>query len=292
MTELRQAVTVVTGGGKGVGLGLALEAAARGSSVVVASTSDASGAVERLRAAGAEAEWFQVDVSDRARVVELAAFTRAKYGPVNILINNAAAAESGGSLIDADPEGVRRAMDVNVLGYVWTIQAFADDLRSNAAVGAPAYILNVGSEHSLGVPPHVAPLSTYTVTKQAELAVTDVVRRDLEGSGVRVSLLAPGWVRTEQVGALIASSEEFAAAVTPYVQETSEVARIALDGLLTGHELIVTNPKSVAFAKERAHRILGELSWAAHREEADAGWAHDGSGDVSKCPVAHTLGLS
>jgi NAD(P)-dependent dehydrogenase (short-subunit alcohol dehydrogenase family) len=209
-----------------------------------------------------------------------------------VLINNAAGGASAGSLFDADPEGIRRAVDINVLGYVWTIQAFADDLRSNAADGAPAYILNVGSEHSLGVPPHVMPISSYTITKQAELGITEVVRRDLEGTGVAVALLAPGWVLTEQIREGIAGSAEFAAAVTPYAQETSEVARIAFDGLLSGRELIVTNPKSVPFAKDRARRILGELSWAEHREEAVEGWAHDGTGDISKCPVAHTLGLS
>lgn len=292
MTDLRDALTVVTGGGTGVGLGLALEAARRGSRVVIASISDAGAAVEQLRAAGAEADWFQVDVSDRERVQELAAFTREKYGPVNVLINNAAGGDSAGSIIDNDPDGIQRALNINVLGYVWTIQVFADDLRSNAAKGAPAYILNVGSEHSLGVPPHVMPLSAYTITKQAGLAVTEVVRRDLAGTGIGVALVAPGWVLTEQISGMVSASEEFAAAVTPYAQETSEVARIAFDGLLSGRELIVTNPKSVPFAKDRAHRILGDLSWAEHREEAAEGWVHDGTGDISKCPVAHTPDLS
>ena len=292
MTDLRDALTVVTGGGTGVGLGLALEAARRGSRVVIASISDAGAAVEQLRAAGVEADWFQVDVSNRERVQELAAFTREKYGPVNVLVNNAAGGDSAGSIIDNDPDGIQRALNINVLGYVWTIQVFADDLRSNAAKGAPAYILNVGSEHSLGVPPHVMPLSAYTITKQAGLAVTEVVRRDLAGTGIGVALVAPGWVLTEQISGMVSASEEFAAAVVPYAQETSEVARIAFDGLLSGRELIVTNPKSVPFAKDRAHRILGDLSWAEHREEAAEGWVHDGTGDISKCPVAHTPDLS
>jgi hypothetical protein len=90
---------------------------------------------------------------------------------------------------------------------------------------------------------------------------------------------------------MVSASEEFAAAVTPYSQETSEVARITFDGLLSGRDLIVTNPKSVPFAKDRAHRILGDLSWAEHREEAAEGWVHDGTGDIDKCPVAHTPGL-
>jgi NAD(P)-dependent dehydrogenase (short-subunit alcohol dehydrogenase family) len=115
------------------------------------------------------------------------------------------------------------------------------------------------------------PVSLYTITKQAGLAITEVTRRDLAGTGVGVSLVAPGWVLTEQVRAIIDSSDEFAAAITPYAQETAEVARIAFDGLLSGRELIVTNPKSVAFARDRAHRILNDLEWAERREEAETG---------------------
>jgi NAD(P)-dependent dehydrogenase (short-subunit alcohol dehydrogenase family) len=284
MTDLHNTVTVVTGGRQGVGLGLALEAARRGSRVVIASISDASEAVERVRATGAEAGWFQVDVSDRDRVHELAAFTRDTYGPANILINNAAGGAGAGSLVDNDHDGVERAMSINVLGYVWTIQAFADDLRSQAAAGAPAHILNVGSEHSLGVPPHVMPVSLYTITKQAGLAITEVTRRDLAGTGVGVSLVAPGWVLTEQVRAIIDSSDEFAAAITPYAQETAEVARIAFDGLLSGRELIVTNPKSVAFARDRAHRILNDLEWAERREEAETGGPMTSSASPAHAP--------
>jgi NAD(P)-dependent dehydrogenase (short-subunit alcohol dehydrogenase family) len=288
MNDLTNSVTVITGGGQGIGLGLGLEAAKRGSRVLIAERSDASDAVERIRSAGGEAEWFQVDVADRDKVTDLAAFARERFGAVNIVVNNAASGNPAGAITDIDADELRQIIDVNVLGYVWMIQAFAEDLRRSAASGRPAYILNVGSEHSLGVPPHVAPISAYTLSKQAEFAISEVTRRDLGGDGVAVSTLAPSWVHTEQIRDLIAASPDFASAVTPYLQETADVARIAFDGLLAGRELILTNPASVDFARRRAERIIADAMEAKQLEEQTA-WVHDGSGDISKCPVAPNL---
>jgi NAD(P)-dependent dehydrogenase (short-subunit alcohol dehydrogenase family) len=80
---------------------------------------------------------------------------------------------------------------VNVTGVFNGIRAFATDLKAQAAAGRPAHILNVGSEHSLGVPPHVMPISTYTVSKYATLAFTDTARRDFAGT----SSMSRCWLR-------------------------------------------------------------------------------------------------
>lgn len=259
MGVLDGALTVVTGGGTGLGRALALEAARRGSRILIAEMSDASDAVEELRGTGATAEWLETDVADYAAVRRLADYARATFGGVNVLINNAAGGAGMGSLEQADPEAAARTFQVNIIGYFNTIHAFGADLRSSATAGKPAHILNVGSEHSLGVPPHVAPASAYTISKYAELGVTDVARRDFAGSGVEISLLAPGWVRTEKVSAFMAESPEFAAQVEPYVQSTPQVAYAAFDGLLDRRYLIVTNPKSVPFATAHAEAVLAEL---------------------------------
>ncbi len=257
--DLDGAVTVVTGGGKGVGLGLARGAAERGSRIVLASISDASDAVSELRSDGFDADWFQVDVSDPAAVDRLGEFTRERYGAINLLINNAAGGSPGGSLFDPDVEGLRRAFEINVLGYIYCIRTFAKDLKRSAETGY-AHILNVGSEHSLGVPPHVMSISAYTVTKQAELAITEVARRDFAGTGVGASLLAPGWVLTAGVQQIIDNSEELRAAILPYAQTVSDVVDAAFAGLAAGRQLIVTNPKSVPFARERVENVLGDLA--------------------------------
>jgi len=285
MTDLTGSLTVVTGGRQGVGLALAKEAARRGSKVVIVSISDASGAVAELKAHGAEADWLQVDVSDADQVDAMATYVRKRHGAPGVVINNAAGGAALGSLFDVEAESLRRTMDVNVLGYIWVLRAFARDLIDEARAGRAAYVLNVGSEHSLGVPPHVAAASGYTISKQAGLAITETVRRDLEGTGVQVSMVAPGWVLTETVSAYMASSEDFRAAVEPYAQTSAEVARIAFDGLLERRDTIVTNPKSVPFARARAISLLADLARTEGSSHPENDHAHDGIGDISQCPV-------
>jgi len=129
--------------------------------------------------------------------------------------------------------------------------------------------MNVGSEHSLGVPPHVAPASPYTVSKYTMLAFTDVARRDLAGTGVGVSLFAPGWVFTPRVRQIAEQSEAFAATVLPYAQLPAYVARRAFDGLLRNEYIIFPNPKSAPFAIEHAEAVLAELRRAAEFSEAE-----------------------
>ena len=260
MSELNGAVTVITGGAGGVGRALALEAAKRGSRILLAEIRDASEAVQELRDAGATAEWFQVDVSDHAQMRTLAEYARSTFGEVNVLINNAVQGDgTAGALADADPDAVRRSFEVNITGYFNGIHVFAADLRSSAAGGRPAYLMNVGSEHSLGVPPYVMPVSAYTVSKYTMLAFTDVARRDFAGTGIGVSLLAPGWILTDRVREAVEQSAEFAAAVLPYAQLPAYVARAAFDGLVRHEYIIYPNPKAVPFAIEHAEAVLAEL---------------------------------
>src|SRR5262249_44836357 len=156
-------------------------------------------AVEELRSDGVVAEWVDVDVSDFPSMSALAADVLARFGEINVLVNNAVARGGAGRLDEIDPETVRRVLEVNVGGVFNGIRAFAEGLKASAAAGRPSYILNVGSEHSLGVPPHVPPIGPYTVTKYAALGLTDVARRDFAGTGIGVSLLAPGWVLTDAI---------------------------------------------------------------------------------------------
>ncbi|MEH0580673.1 MULTISPECIES: SDR family oxidoreductase [Streptomyces] len=259
MPELSNTVVVVTGGRIGLGRALALEAARRGATVVIASQSDAGGTVAEVQATGARAEWIRTDVSDYASVAALAHHVRTTYGGTNILVNNAAAGGDPGRLDTTDPAAARRLFEVNITGVFNGIRAFAADLKAQAAAGAPAHILNVGSEHSLGVPPHVASLSAYTVSKYATLAFTDTARRDFAGTGVNVSLLAPGWVLTERVAELTGASPQAADAILPYAQDSAEVAELGIDGLLRNRYIIATNPASRAFAVEHAQAVISEV---------------------------------
>ncbi|MGW0177199.1 SDR family oxidoreductase [Rhodococcus sp. NPDC003322] len=288
MAELKGANVVVTGGGAGVGRALAIEAARRGARVVIASNTDATESVDMITAAGGLASWVDCDVSDYHAMVDLAAHVRDALGGTHILINNAgSSAEPGAGLDTADPELVARLFQVNVLGVFNGIRAFAADLRAAAERGEPAYVLNVGSEHSLGVPPHVTPISPYTVSKYATLGFTDVARRDFAGSGVGVTMLAPGWVLTELVQSLIEADEHFRELVSPYAQTGEFVAHAAFDGMLAGHYIVATNPASREFAMQHARGVMAEVQRLPLTDDEE--WAHDGTGDSAKCPVDHSL---
>jgi NAD(P)-dependent dehydrogenase (short-subunit alcohol dehydrogenase family) len=227
---------------------------------VIASPSDASSTVAEIQATGAIAEWARVDVADYAALEALADHVRTSYGRTSILVNNAAVGGESGGLDTADPATARRLFEVNVTGVFNGIRAFAADLKAEAAAGRPAHILNVGSEHSLGVPPHVMSLSTYTVSKYTTLGFTDTARRDFADTGVNVSLLAPGWILTERVAELTGQSPGAADAILPLAQDSGAVAQAGFDGLLSKHFIIATNPASRTFAIEHARAIVDEVT--------------------------------
>jgi NAD(P)-dependent dehydrogenase (short-subunit alcohol dehydrogenase family) len=289
MSCLKDAVVVVTGGGTGVGRALAREAAARGARVLIGSTGNAEETVNLISAAGGQAAWVTTDVADYDSVTNLKSEALRRFGQVNVVVNNAASGGENAGLDTADPAKAKRLFEVNVLGMFNGIRVFADELKRSASSGQPAYILNVGSEHSLGVPPHVMALSTYTVSKYANLGFTDVARRDFAGSGVGVSLLAPGWVLTERVSEMITANPALRSAIEPFAQSSEDVAVQAFDGLLTGTNIIATNPASRAFALEHARDVMADVQRLPLLDipDPDVTHPHDGTGDATKCPVPH-----
>jgi NAD(P)-dependent dehydrogenase (short-subunit alcohol dehydrogenase family) len=283
VTKLNDAVVVVTGGATGIGRALAREAVRRGARVMLVDINDPGDAVAELRGMGGTVESTIADVCEIADVRRGVAETVDRFGGVNVVCNNAGTAVPG-RLQETEPEDASRILRLNVEGAFNVIHAFAPSLQESAATGRPAYLLNTGSEHSLGVPPHVPPLSVYTVTKYAVLGLTMTAHRDLGPEGIGVSMLAPGWTLTENIQGFIDADAELAAAITPYAQESGEVAAQAFDGLVAGTRVIATNPHSRAFAMEHARNLMADIQ-RLPVVEAPGDHVHDGSGDASACPV-------
>ena len=184
-------VCIITGAASGIGRALALELGRRGATVV-ASDRDFTGVqtvAGAINAAGAgRAEAVALDVTDAAAVAAVIEHTRAVYGRLDIMFNNAGIAVTG-DMRDLTLEHWRRVIDVNLLGVVYgTAAAF----KLMAAQGH-GHIVNIASLAGLTPFPTNAP---YSATKHAVVGLSQSVRAEGEDLGVRVSVVCPGFIES------------------------------------------------------------------------------------------------
>ncbi|MEZ0066197.1 NAD(P)-dependent dehydrogenase (short-subunit alcohol dehydrogenase family) [Streptacidiphilus sp. MAP12-20] len=189
-------VTVVTGAGRGIGAAIALRLAAEGHDLVLGYRADAEaaeGVAAKVRATGRACVTVQADTTDVDDVDRLfAAGPEAGLGPVTGLVNNAGVPGPYGPLAEADPEGLRRAVDVNVTGYLLCARAA---IRAMTAQGTKGAIVNISSgAATLGSPGEYV---HYAAAKAAVDAMTVGLAKELGPVGIRVNCVAPGTVWTD-----------------------------------------------------------------------------------------------
>lgn len=186
----------MTGAGRGIGAAIALRLAHEGHDLVLGYRSDkeaAEGVAEQVRAAGRRCVTVRADTADQADVERLfAAAEEAGLGPVTGLVNNAGMPGPYGLLAEADPEGLRRAVDVNLVGVLLCAR---EAVRVMTAAGTRGAIVNISSgAATLGGPGEYV---HYAASKAAVDALTVGLAKELGPSGIRVNCVAPGTVWTD-----------------------------------------------------------------------------------------------
>ncbi|WP_432068637.1 SDR family NAD(P)-dependent oxidoreductase [Streptomyces sp. C10-9-1] len=193
MTGRERRLTVVTGGSRGIGAAVCARLAAGGHDLVVGYRSDREAArrVEAaVAAAGGRAVAVCVDTADE-RAVDALFDRAAELGTVTGLVNNAGVPGPYGPLAGADAEGMRRALEVNVLGYLLCARRAVRDMT---AAGGGA-IVNVSSAAAtLGSPGEYV---HYAAAKAAVDTLTVGLAKEVAADGIRVNCVAPGTVRTD-----------------------------------------------------------------------------------------------
>lgn len=185
---------IITGAGSGIGRMLALHFAAKGLKVAVLDISreTAEETLALVQATGGAGRAEACDVSDEDAIKALAdRFTAEGVVPSMLWIN--AGVGSADTVGSGKPRTIRWLYDVNVLGAIWTAQAFLPLLRANA--GASRHVGITAS--SASVVPVQAPFTLYAHTKQATAAVGEALTAELADEGIGVTILCPGILNTE-----------------------------------------------------------------------------------------------
>ncbi|EME24135.1 mycolate reductase [Rhodococcus triatomae] len=230
-TPAPDARAVVTGASSGIGEALAAELAARGHSLIlVARREDLLNALaEKLSAAhGVTVEVRAVDLSDRDRRAPLVEELTGRE--ISILCNNAGIATFG-PVSELDPSYERTQVELNAVAVHDLTLAVLPGMIARGSGG----ILMVGSAAGNMPIPNNA---TYAATKAFVNTFSESLRGELKGSGVNVTLLAPGPVRTEVPDPADASIVD--KLVPDFLWISSEyTAKLSLDGLASNKMRVV-----------------------------------------------------
>ena len=183
---------VITGAATGIGQAFAIACASHGANIVVADMNGADETVAAVEKTGARALPVRVDVSDNASVQAMAAGAVKEFGRIDGLITNAAYFREVKltPFEEIDPAIWDRIFDVNVKGVWNCCKAVAPAMRERGA----GSIVNISSVVAVaGQPGYLH----YVATKGAVLAMTKGLAKEMGPMGVRVNVIAPGFVITD-----------------------------------------------------------------------------------------------
>ncbi|MEM1368421.1 MAG: 3-oxoacyl-[acyl-carrier-protein] reductase [Cyanobacteria bacterium P01_H01_bin.15] len=189
---LKDKTAIVTGASRGIGRAIALELAAYGGNIVVnyARSSDAADAVvAEIEAVGGQAVAVGADVSQVEAADDLVAQTKAKFGRVDVLVNNAGIARDT-LLIRMKPADWQAVIDLNLSGVFYCTRAVTKIMLKQQS----GRIINISSVGGLMGNPGQA---NYAAAKAGVIGFTKTVAKELASRNVTANVVAPGFISTD-----------------------------------------------------------------------------------------------
>jgi NAD(P)-dependent dehydrogenase (short-subunit alcohol dehydrogenase family) len=238
---MNRPVVLITGALTGIGRATALAFAEEGARIVVSGRRDEEGRklVVELRKRGVEAEFLRCDVRHDDDVRDLVDETVARFGRLDVAVNNAGTEGKPGPVTEQSAESYAATFDTNVLG---TLLSMKHELRVMQAQGH-GIIVNLSSTTGSKAAPGA---SVYTASKHAVEGLTKSAALEAAAFGVRVNAVAPGPVETEMLNRFTGSAE----------RKAGLIAGVPLKRAGTPEEIAQT---IVFLASDKASFITGHI---------------------------------
>jgi NAD(P)-dependent dehydrogenase (short-subunit alcohol dehydrogenase family) len=202
-------VVLITGALTGIGRATALAFAKEGARIVISGRRDEVGQklAAEIRELGAEAEYWRTDVRHDEDVPDLVDKTVARFGRLDVAVNNAGTEGKTGPVTEQTAESYAATFDTNVLG---TLLSMKHELRVMLPQGSGS-IVNISSAYgSVGAPG----ASVYVASKHAVEGMTKSAALETAGTGVRVNVVAPGTTDTGMLTRFTSTDDNKAALVS------------------------------------------------------------------------------
>lgn len=220
MHNLTQKTAIITGASQGIGKAIALAFGRAGAQVVATARTTAAIAdvVHEIEQQGSEALAVTADLRDEAAIQRIADEALARFGRIDLLVNNAAIIHPPIDLVDFDAARWRQVLDVNLTGAALLTKAVLPSMIANRS----GKIINISS---IGGRKGGKGRSAYRVTKAALISLTESVAAEVKQYGIDVNCICPGGVDTEGFRAAFNSRGR---AETPALMHPDEIAELAL----------------------------------------------------------------
>ncbi len=206
-------VALVTGASSGIGQAAALSLAQAGASVALSARRvDRLGAlVDRIHGAGGKAIALPGDVAVEAEATRAVTDTLAQFGRIDILVNSAGVIQSGG-VESLSLDEWRRVIGINLLGTLYTCKAAIGPMKAQGS-GDIINISSTAGRRAAGL------FGPYSTSKFGLTGLTESLRQEVGGAGIRVAIVEPGATATEVADGI--SDPAMRAAMTDHVGKDS-----------------------------------------------------------------------
>lgn len=229
MQDFKGKTALVTGAGSGIGFGLAITFAKAGMNLVLADVrpKPLEDVRRQVEAEGVRAVTVHLDVSDSNAVAAAGRRAEQEFGKLHVAVNNAGVAMHGTPIELVTPQEWEWVIGVNIVGVVNGIRSFVPLIRKH---GEGGHVVNTASISGFFVR-EGRNQGAYAMTKYAVIALSEALEQEVAGSGIGVSVLCPGAVRTAIFESAATRPDRFGGAYSRPAQEALKTGMIGGEGL-------------------------------------------------------------